>query len=163
MGNRKELKLASSLENLHQVEQFVEEISDEYHLNDNYFSNIMIAVTEAVRNAIIHGNRKDTSKYVHVLVESKAKGLVFTIVDQGEGFGFKRYSDLEKLLIDEEIEGRGIMIIHSVSDEVKFSNKGRVVEILFRVSGIENKILEQRQELLNSYLKAKKKIDSPQS
>lgn len=163
MGSKKELKLASSLENLYLVEQFVEEISDEYHLNDNYFSNIMIAVTEAVRNAIIHGNRQDPSKQVHVMVESKAKGLVFTVIDQGEGFNTKRFTDLDQLLVDARQEGRGIMILHSVSDEVKFSNKGRVVEIFFRISGIDNKILEQRQEMLESYLKTKKKIDSPHS
>ena len=57
MRKRKEIKIGSSHDEMFKVEQFVEEISDEYLLYGNYYGNILLAVTEAVKNSIIHGNR----------------------------------------------------------------------------------------------------------
>ena len=62
MNKHKEIKIESSLDEMFRVEQFVEEISDEYLLYGNYFGNILMAVSEAVKNAIIHGNRLDTAE-----------------------------------------------------------------------------------------------------
>ena len=155
-----ELKFSSSLESIHEVERFVEEISNQYHLNDNYFGNIMVALTEACRNAIIHGNAEDPAKNVHILMESKPEGLTFSVIDQGAGFNYKPYSSLDSLLLSDDIKGRGILLILSVADEVKFSNKGRVIKMLFRIAGVENEVMDERNRLMKEYFKETKKVKS---
>jgi serine/threonine-protein kinase RsbW len=157
---RRELKLESNTNSLHEVEKFVEEISDEFFLNDNYFGNILISLTEAVKNAIIHGNKLDPNKKVYLLFESRQEGLVFTVFDQGAGFNYKSYSDPSKLFEDPSLPGSGLMLIHSLADEVKFQNKGRTLEMLFRVTGIGDKIMNQRYELMNQFFKVTAKSKS---
>lgn len=158
MSTRRELKLESALTSLNEVERFVEEISDEYFLNDNYFGNILISLTEAVKNAIIHGNKSDPKKIVHILFESRQEGLVFTVFDQGSGFDYKSYSDRNKLLDNPDMTGTGLMLIHSLADEVKFQNKGRVLEMIFKITGIDDRVIDQRYRLMNKFFKTVSKV-----
>ena len=154
---KKELRIASILDNMYRVERFVEEVSDEFHLNDDYFANIMLALTEAARNAIIHGNQEDPSRTVHVLMETKSQGLLFTVIDQGEGFDHKKYSEYPEIIFDNSLKGRGLIMIFSVADDVKISNKGRVIQMLFSITGVDNEIMERRYDLVREFFKEKKK------
>ena len=59
MGRKEKLILESKPENISSVERFVEEICDYYNINDTYFGNILIALTEAFNNSLTHGNQCD--------------------------------------------------------------------------------------------------------
>jgi len=158
MGKKREMRIPSTLLEINKVEQFVEEMSELYHLNDSYFGNIIVALTEAVKNSIIHGNRSDESKNVHIVAESRPEGLLFSVIDQGIGFPYKNFENLDSLLADEALEGRGIILIHTLADEVRFSNKGRVIQILFKITGIDNDIYEKRSRQMLNYFRKKKEI-----
>ena len=54
MLRRKELVIKSDLTELYKLEAFVEQISDIYNVNSTYYSNILVALNEAVTNIIIH-------------------------------------------------------------------------------------------------------------
>lgn len=162
MGKKRELRLKSSKSHLHQIEKFVEEISEEYHLNDSYFGNILIALTEAFLNAVKHGNKEDDSKNVHILLQPKPAGLYFSVIDQGAGFNYKEYEDMDSLVKKGEETGRGILLIHSLCDEVTFSNKGRMITMLFKVTGIDTDIYEKRYSQMKSYFKSHEKVGSRQ-
>lgn len=162
MGKRKELRLPSTSTNIHLVEKFVEEISDELHLHDSYFGNILIAVTEAFQNAVHHGNKDDEKKNVHLLVESRPEGLLFSVIDQGSGFNYKDYENLDDIVARGEEAGRGLALIHSLADEVIFSNKGRVIKMLFRITGIDTAIYEKRYNQMHDYFKSHKRVGSRQ-
>ena len=149
MRKRRELKLVSSMDSIRSIEEFSERISDEYFLNDSYFGNIISCLTEAVENAIVHGNRMDENKTVHVLLEEKIEGLLFTVTDQGEGYDAKPFMEG----IPEEDRGKGIFMIRSLADEVTITNKGRVISMLFRITGIDQKVAEQRIDMLGEYVK----------
>ena len=83
MNKHKEIRIESSPDEMFRVEQFVEEISDEYLLYGNYFGNILMAVSEAVKNAFVHWNRMDRQKQVKILMNSSAEGLWISVADQG--------------------------------------------------------------------------------
>ena len=158
MRKYREIIIKSSLDNLVRVESFIEEIAYQFNLNDSYFGNMLIAVTEAVKNAIVHGNLNNIEREVHVICTSERPGLKFTIVNQGKGFDFSSYLDKNKLLDNDELSTRGILLIHSLSDGIKYSDRGRKLEILFKITGIDSMIVEQRQLLMNSYFLEQKKI-----
>jgi anti-sigma regulatory factor (Ser/Thr protein kinase) len=86
---------------------------------------------------------------VFVLLEEKQEGLLFTVIDQGEGYDFK--SVLEKGM--EGNAGRGIVLIKSLADEVIIQEQGRVISMLFRITGIDRNVAESRISLLAEYEK----------
>ena len=142
------------MESIRDIEEFSERVSDEYFLNDSYFGNILTCLTEAVSNAIVHGNKLDETKTVFVLLEEKDEGLLFTVIDQGEGYDLKQFNGD----ITSDVEGRGIMLIRSLADETIIQNKGRVISMLFRINGIDQKVAEKRAQLLLEYEKAVGKL-----
>ncbi len=151
MKKRRELLIEKNDEVYYRIEKFVEEVTDDYLLHDTYFGNILIALTEAVQNAIIHGNKADASKKVMVSLEQKKDGLWLTVADQGDGFDYDRAMASESLF--EPGEKKGLALIKGVTDEVRFKNRGRVIEMLFRIYGIDESIFDRRQDLMTEFLR----------
>ena len=117
MGRKEKLTLDSRPENISLIERFVEEICDYYNVNDTYFGNILIALTEAFSNSLIHGNLNDPSKKINVVFESKPKGLSFTIKDEGQGFDPESVPDpLDLEISADTTEGRGLFLIRALSE-----------------------------------------------
>ena len=124
MKKQREVKIESSLDEMFQVEQFVEEISEEFLLYGNYFGNILMAVTEAVKNAIIHGNGQDRRKLVRIRLENTKEGLLIKVTDEGEGFDYKKYIEQGNSEISFGDEKNGLVLIKDLTDEIKFGNNG---------------------------------------
>lgn len=154
MNKRKELKIGSSLQEMFRVEQFVEELSDEYLLYNNYFSNMIMATSEAVKNAIIHGNRSVAGKQVKLWAESCKEGLWIKVADEGNGFDYKPFSPEGNFRgIDSDPEKNGMFLIHKLADKVVFRNEGRTIEMLFRINGIDESIMERRATLMRDFFR----------
>lgn len=157
MGRKENLSLESRPENISSIERFVEEICDYYNINDTYFGNILIALTEAFQNALIHGNKNDPSKIINVVFESKPKGLSFTVTDEGAGFDPDTVPDPLDLDVDVELEkGRGVFLMRSLSDKLIVTDEGRSIEMFFRISGIGHEAMKKRISHFNEYFQTKK-------
>lgn len=127
------MELSSQPESLSAVEKIVEEIKTKYNVNEDAYGNMLVAVTEAVSNAIYHGNRLDPKKKIVLSYQHNDGNLSFTIVDQGPGFD---YYNLPDPTAPENLEkecGRGIFLMKHLSDQVIFSENGRVVELFFKI------------------------------
>jgi len=125
------IEIPSLSENIRMIESFIDNAKEKYKLDDDIYGNIMIAVTEAVNNAIKHGNQNDSSKNVSLSLQLEESLLKFKIQDQGQGFN---YSNLPDPTAPENLEkpgGRGIFLMKHLSDEVDFKEGGRVVELSF--------------------------------
>ncbi|MCG8332657.1 MAG: ATP-binding protein [Chitinophagales bacterium] len=127
------LKLSSNPRNIALVESFVERIVKQYQLNQDLYGNILITLTEAVNNAIIHGNRKDESKTVQIQLRKLSNCLAIRVTDEGRGFDIGEIPDPtapENLL---KVGGRGVFLMQQLSDAVEFHNEGRTVEMQFNI------------------------------
>jgi len=160
MKKHKEIKIESSLDEMFQVEQFVEEISEEFLLYGNYFGNILMAVTEAVKNAIIHGNGQDRRKFVRIMLENTKEGLWIKVTDEGEGFDFKQYSEQGSSEISFGDEKNGLILIKALTDEIRFGNSGNTIEMLFRINGIEESIFERRVAFMHDFFRVYQRLNS---
>ena len=98
--------------------------------------NVPVALTEALSNAILRGNRDDVRRAVVVRVEIDNMRLVAEVRDEGEGF------DLEACTTDATLpanrlreDGRGLFLMHKLMDRVeRFTDGGNVVRmVLIRV------------------------------
>lgn len=125
------IQIPSIRENIRIVESFIDNVKEEYQLDDDIYGNIMIAVTESVNNAIVHGNGADKGKSVFLSLDLHEKVVRFTIRDEGIGFDYNKLPDPTT---DENLEkpgGRGIFLMKNLCDEVNFTDQGKTVELCF--------------------------------
>ena len=113
------------------IESFIDNAKDRFHLDDDIYGNIMIAITEAVNNAIRHGNANDSSKNVSLSLSLNESLIKFRIEDEGHGFDFEHLPDPTAPENLEKPGGRGIFLMKHLSDEVEFKDGGRIVELSF--------------------------------
>jgi serine/threonine-protein kinase RsbW len=125
------LAIPSDFEALGQVEMLVDSVCNELGVNEEFYGNVLIAVTEAVNNAIEHGNDQDHSAEVNVAVGNNPLEFCFNVKDQGKGFDFVNLPDPtapENLMKE---NGRGIFLMKNLADEVVFEDGGSSVNIYF--------------------------------
>jgi serine/threonine-protein kinase RsbW len=95
-------------------------------------SEVLIALDEAIVNAIKHGNKCDPRKAVRIVAELSAWGARFTIKDQGPGFARDQVpdpTDPARLL---EPSGRGLLLINHIMDEVCYNKCGNQIQMFKR-------------------------------
>jgi serine/threonine-protein kinase RsbW len=96
---------------------------------------VELALREALNNAVVHGNRLDAHKLVHVRCRCKVgEGISLTVSDQGQGFDASSVPDpvaVENLLVE---HGRGIHIMKLAMDQVSFDERGTEVHMCKRIA-----------------------------
>jgi serine/threonine-protein kinase RsbW len=94
---------------------------------------VQLALREALNNAVIHGNRLDARKLVHVRVHCGiGTGISLTVSDQGQGFDARSVPNPKAVENLEADHGRGIHIMKLAMDEVSFQQGGTAVHMCKR-------------------------------
>lgn len=123
--------LNSDINEITKVEGLVSEIFDRYHINHELYGNVLIALTEAANNAIMHGNRYDADKKVVINYDWAEPVLNIKVSDEGRGFDFDNLPDpTEPEYIDKPC-GRGVFLIKRLADKVDFDRHGSTVQFSF--------------------------------
>ena len=125
------IQIPSIQENIRIVESFIDNAKDKYQFDDDIYGNIMIAITESVNNAIIHGNKGNGQKNVTLCLNMEEERIKFVIEDEGDGFDFKNLPDPTSPDNVAKPNGRGIFLMKNLCDDVHFRENGRVVELIF--------------------------------
>ena len=125
------IQIPSLSENIRMIESFIDNAKERYNLEDDIYGNIMIAVTEAVNNAIRHGNSNDKSKNVSLSLNLEENQIVFFVSDEGNGFDYQYLPDPTAPEYLEKPGGRGIFLMKHLCDEVSFQDEGKVVKLNF--------------------------------
>ena len=128
------LSFPSKAENLNLVEKLIDDVCEKNSVNEDYYGNILIAITEAVNNAIHHGNKSNPEKKVNVSYSSTPEKLLFTIQDEGPGFDYENLPDPTDPKNIEKPHGRGVFLMRNLSDEIEFSDGGSTVVMKFKVA-----------------------------
>lgn len=129
--NKIQIEIPSLSENIRMIESFIDNAKERFHLNDDIYGNIMIAVTEAVNNAIKHGNQNNPKLNVALSLLLEKDLIKFRVEDEGMGFDYHHLPDPTAPENLEKPGGRGIFLMKHLSDEVEFQENGRVVELSF--------------------------------
>ena len=118
--------ISSTVDVLHRtVEEIMKSVRAlPYSTSD--LDDIKLAVTEALANAIIHGNRQDPNKSVRICVRSEGSGdVLFAITDEGDGFNRDLVPDPRTGENVFSNHGRGLFLINYVMDSAEFRLGGR--------------------------------------
>jgi len=92
-------------------------------------SDVEIALREALANAIIHGNHEDRRKHVHVTCRCEPGEVSIAVKDEGKGFDTNNVPDPTAPENIRSVHGRGIHVIKTLMDEVRFEDGGAVIHM----------------------------------
>ncbi len=123
--------LKSEISNISIIEKLIDNLSGVCQFSDEIYGKLLLAVVEAVNNAIIHGNNSDPEKNVNVHYIIDNKGITFDIKDDGLGFDYNIIPDPTDEANLEKLSGRGLYLMKHLSDEIEFKDNGSLVEIKF--------------------------------
>lgn len=115
------ITLRSVPRSIRRVETYLNKINAAVQLNEIQMHKVMVSLTEAVNNAIIHGNKSDPEKKVKVRCEILPGWLLFIVEDNGKGF---KVDQVRNPLREENLmreSGRGIFLMRTLMDKVEFA------------------------------------------
>jgi serine/threonine-protein kinase RsbW len=114
---RVEKLLDSALESADIAEKLAVSLARESGFAEEDLHKIGMAVRESIVNAVVHGNRYNRRKKVHLSVVLSGDSLTVLVGDEGEGFDLKSLPDplAEHNLLQQS--GRGIFLIRTFMDE----------------------------------------------
>jgi serine/threonine-protein kinase RsbW len=115
------VEIESDPNNLITVEEFVNYFATDLNVNPEKLPGLLLSVTEAVTNAIIHANKSNREKLVKISASKENNQLIVCIKDEGRGFDPSAIPDPtepENLLKD---SGRGLYLMRIYMDELKFN------------------------------------------
>lgn len=109
--------LSSTLDSVDDAENLVLKAAEEVGFGDDDLHKIGMAVRETVVNAVVHGNRYNSRKRVHLQVRKGDDRITITVADEGNGFEPKSIPDplAEENLLQQS--GRGILLIRAFVDD----------------------------------------------
>ena len=133
-NTKRTMTFPSVMESIHIAENLVDAVCAEFHVKEDYYGEILISMTEAVNNAIVHGNKLDSSKNVTLTFEiTTENSMRFTIEDEGPGFDYSNLPDTTDPENIEKPHGRGVFLMRNLADKCSFEDGGRIVILDFEV------------------------------
>lgn len=126
------LTISSKTENMVAVESLINDICDTFKISEDHYGNILVALTEAVNNAIQHGNKNNPSKHINISFNIRPDHISFTIKDEGPGFDYNTLPDPTAPENIEKPNGRGVFLMKNLADNVEFENNGSTVKLDFK-------------------------------
>ena len=124
-------ELSSTIASIAMVEELIDQFKKENKIPEVLYGNCLIATTEAVTNAINHGNKLDESKKILLQFKFRKKEIVVEIMDEGSGFDYANLADPTAENNLEKTEGRGVFIMESLCDKVDFEEGGKKIVLHF--------------------------------
>jgi serine/threonine-protein kinase RsbW len=127
------IKFASKPENIVIAERFIEDIRVEAKIGDSVYEDIIVAVTEAANNAMMHGNKDNAERNVEICckLDERSEILSFVVKDEGRGFDFNNIPDPTTTENLERSNGRGVFLMKELAQAIFFFDKGASVDMLF--------------------------------
>lgn len=125
------LRMKSKVENLTAIQKRILDYATQWKFDEDSLYCLRLAMDEAVVNAIIHGNKNDESKDIHIEARCHNGKLRVSVRDEGHGFDRTNLPDPRQEPHLHEPHGRGIFLIKEFTDEVRFNDKGN--EITFTI------------------------------
>ena len=139
---------------MHRAERFIEEVCDYYNVGTEYFANIMLGTTEAVR-FLMSKKEKENGHAIAITALKTSQGITFTIQDKsGEPLPETSYDALDQAIEFNNLT-REVYIMKSLADNSHFDEHQREIILEFNVTSIRSDRYMGRVSELQEYLSKK--------
>lgn len=136
LAQNQKIRISSKPENIILVERMIEDVCDIFSISEDFYGNILVALTEAVTNAIYHGNQANPSKNIDISFISTPNLISFIVKDEGPGFDYSHIPDPTNPENIEKPNGRGVFLMRNLADNVSFEDKGSKVILDFKITAV---------------------------
>jgi serine/threonine-protein kinase RsbW len=134
LAENQKLLIPSKSENIVLVEKLVDDVCDLFDIKEEIYGHLLVALTEAVNNALQHGNKANPAKNIEITFKVKNETLFFTIKDEGPGFDPNALPDPTDPANIEKPTGRGIFLMRHLADKVSFEDNATKVILEFKLN-----------------------------
>jgi serine/threonine-protein kinase RsbW len=115
-----ELTLPSRIEAVNEAAAAVAQVLGQLDDSEQLMFEIDMAIREAVTNAVVHGNKQDHSKQIHVAIKSSPEAIEISVHDEGSGFNPESVPDPTATENIMKTSGRGIFFMRTFVDEIEW-------------------------------------------
>lgn len=133
LAENQKLLIPSKSENIVLVEKLVDDVCDLFDIKEEIYGHIIVALTEAVNNALQHANKANPDKNITITFKVKQDVLYFTVKDEGAGFDFNNLADPTDPANIEKPTGRGVFLMKHLADNIVFEESGTKVTLEFKL------------------------------
>lgn len=121
--DKRHIQLENKIEELHTLNAFLEEVSEQWGLKMKVAMNINLVLEEIVTNIIFYGYKETDRHSISIDLFNEELGIAIIVTDDADPFNMllkKEYEDVDKNAEDREIGGLGIHFVKSLMDEVSY-------------------------------------------
>lgn len=129
--NKVEFTISSELNNIPQIEIFIDYLMSVFQIEEKYRGRITLSTIEAVTNAILFGNKRDSQKKVKVIAAKTVKTIMITVEDEGIGFDYRQIPDPTVPQRCMQAVKKGLYLMLNLTDKLSFTKHGAKVIMTF--------------------------------
>ena len=97
-------------------------------------TDLKLVFSELLYNAVVHGNKSDINKNVHLNIEVENGTIIGRVSDEGKGFD---YNEVLEHIDEQDLGnecGRGIRLVYSLTDKLVFNISGNAIRFYKKVA-----------------------------
>lgn len=128
----RKITIESTIGSIRSVENLIEDITVELSISKDCYGKILVSTLEGVNNAIMHGNKFVSEKFVELEIRYRSNVLQITITDEGNGFVPEDVPDPTVPENIESLNGRGVFLMSRLADRIRYNSKGNAVTMTFK-------------------------------
>ncbi len=146
VNNNQSVSVKLQPDSIRDIELFVDTICDQLFINDTYYGNILMAITELFNYLLV--NKHSESLNMTYNSDYKSIEVSFQPIDFQANSKLSSAIDFDKIIHQES--DKNIFLIHTLVDDIKFTNND-TLSLGFDISALHNKIYNKRAALLTKY------------
>lgn len=118
----KSIILANELSEISKLNDFIEDIGNEFSLTPDVVFNLTLVLEEAVVNVINYAYPKEDHESIYLSAKMQDGSIIFVLSDSGKEFDPTMAPDADVTLSaeDRQIGGLGIFLIRQIMNEVRY-------------------------------------------
>ncbi len=150
----RKLRLQAQSHALNQLEAFIEQICDDFHVYDAYYGNIVASNNLALEICIECTQNQEL--YFDLYFAKKPTGMFFTLKIYDCFLDFAKQYEIVKDKSTNDTEAfdgdwNRMMMLRLLSDEMIFDAQEESLTMVFHITGLNEMLTNQRIELLQQY------------
>jgi len=127
--NKISVEAPSEIRSIRKISSEILKSLSPYDVDKDRLFDIRLCTEEALRNAIVHGNKADKDLHIKVRYWIETGKIAIEIEDEGAGFDPAAVADPTENSNIMKGSGRGIYLIRKLMDRVDYNKKGNTIRM----------------------------------